>query len=124
MVKERRLVEDFYELKADQIMDKRVWDLPIVEEDQDIHHVLSILSGRHHIWVVKDKDTKELVGVITEHDVLSILAPKRLPSYVFGMPDIRSIQHGTAKTAGDIMSTKVVTCPKDEKIFVTSSQER
>lgn len=117
MPKEKRLVLDFYELKVKHLMDKRVWDLPLIEEDQDIHHVLNILSGRNHIWVVKDKDSNELVGVITEHDVLSILAPKRLPSYVFGMPDIRSIQHGTAKTAGDIMSTKVVTCTKDEKII-------
>ncbi len=117
MPREKRLVQDFYELKVKHLMDKRVWDLPLIEEDQDIHHVLSILSGRHHIWVVKNKDSNELVGVITEHDVLSILAPKRLPSYVFGMPDIRSIQHGTAKTAGDIMSTKVITCKPDDKII-------
>ena len=117
MPREKRLVQDFYELKVKHLMDKRVWDLPLINEDQDIHHVLNILSGRNHIWVVKDKDSNELVGVITEHDVLSILAPKRLPSYVFGMPDIRSIQHGTAKTAGDIMSTKVVNCTKDEKII-------
>ena len=98
-------------------MDKRVWDLPVIEVNKDIHNVLSILSGKHHIWVVKDIDSKELVGVITEHDVLSILAPKSLPAYVFGMPDIRSIEYGTAKTAGDIMSTKVVSCKPDEKII-------
>ena len=117
MVKQNRLVKDFYELKVKQLMDKRVWDLPIVEEDQDIHHILSILSGRHHIWIVKDIDSKELVGVITEHDVLSILAPKRLPAYIFGIPDIRSIEYGTVKTAKDIMSVKVVTCRPDEKII-------
>ncbi|OGS39919.1 MAG: transcriptional regulator [Euryarchaeota archaeon RBG_13_31_8] len=117
MVKEKRLVKDFYELKVKQLMDKRIWDLPIIEVDQDIHNVLSILSGRHHIWVVKDMDSKELVGVITEHDVLSILAPRRLPEYIFGMPDVRSIEHGTAKTAGAIMSTKVVTCKPEEKII-------
>ena len=117
MVKERRLVEDFYELKVSQLMDKRVWDIPMIEENQDIHNVFSILSGRHHIWVVKDKENKEIVGVITEHDVLSVLAPKRFPAYTFGMPDIRSIEYGTAKTAGDIMSTKVVTCKSDEKII-------
>ena len=64
-----------------------------------------------------DKESKELVGVITEHDALSILAPKRFPSYVFGMPDIKSIHHGTAKTAADIMCCRgVVTCNKDDKI--------
>ena len=113
----KRLIPDFYELKVKQLMDKRVWDLPIIEEKEDIHHILSIVGARNHIWVVKDKESKELVGVITEHDVLSVLAPKRFPSYVFGMPDIKSIHHGTAKTAADIMCCRgVITCGKDDKI--------
>jgi len=117
MMKRNKLISDFYELKVNQIMDRRVWDLPIIEEKEDIDHVLAILGARNHIWVVKDKENKELVGVITEHDVLSILAPKHLPSYVFGMPDIKSIQHGTAKTAEDVMSNKVITCGPEEKII-------
>ena len=117
MPKKNKLILDFYELKVNQLMDKRIWDLPIIEENEDVHHVLSILGGRSHIWVVKKKENKELVGVITEHDVLSILAPKHFPSYVFGMPDISSIQHGTAKTAGDVMANKIVTCDPDEKII-------
>jgi len=112
----KRLTPDFYALKVKQLMDKRVWDLPLIEGDDSIHHVLNILSGRNHIWVVKDKEEKELVGVITEHDVLSILAPKSFPSYVFGMPDIKSIHHGTARTAGDVMCTRLVTCQEDDKI--------
>ena len=74
------------------------------------------MEARNHSWVVNEREKKELVGVITEHDVLSTLAPKDFPSYVFGMPDIRSIQHGTAKTAGDVMANKVITCEPDEKI--------
>lgn len=112
----KRLTPDFYALKVKQLMDKRVWDLPLIEGDDSIHNVLNILSGRNHIWVVKDKEEKELVGIITEHDVLSILAPKNFPSYVFGMPNIKSIQHGTAKTAGDVMCTRLVTCQEDDKI--------
>ncbi|MCK4902760.1 MAG: CBS domain-containing protein, partial [Thermoplasmatales archaeon] len=99
------------------LMDKRVWDLPIIEEKEDVHHVLSILGARNHIWVVNNKEDKELVGVITEHDVLSILAPKHFPSYVFGMPDVSSIQHGTVKTAEDVMAHKIITCNPDEKII-------
>ena len=110
-------MKDFYNLKVQDLMDKRVWDLPIVEENEDIHHILSILGARNHIWVVKNKEKKELVGVITEHDVLSILAPKQFPSYVFGMPDATSIHHGTAQTAGDIMCCRgVVTCHKKDRI--------
>jgi CBS domain-containing protein len=117
MPTQNKLITDFYELKVSQLMDKRVWDLPIIDEKEDVHHVLSILGARNHIWVVKDKENKELVGVITEHDVLSILAPKRFPSYVFGMPDVSSIQHGTAKTAEDVMVNKIITCEPDEKII-------
>jgi len=117
MAKGNKLISDFYELKVSQLMDKRVWDLPLINAKDDIYHVLSILGARNHIWVVKDKETKELVGVITEHDVLSILAPKHFPSYVFGMPDIRSIQYGTAKTAEDVMRDRIIDCEPDEKII-------
>lgn len=117
MARGKRLVSEFYELRVEQLMDKRVWDLPIIEKKEGIHHVLNILGARNHIWVVKGKENKELVGLITEHDALSILAPKEFPSYVFGMPDIRSIRHGTVKTAEDIMRRKVISCGPDDKII-------
>ena len=53
MTKQHRLITDFYELLVSDIMDKRVWDIPLIEELDDIHHVLSILGGRNHIWVIK-----------------------------------------------------------------------
>ena len=113
---ENRLINDFYNLTVEQLMDKRIWDLPLIEEKADILDALSILGGRSHIWVVDNKKDMKLVGVITEHDVLSILAPKHLPSFVFGMPDLRSIQHGTAKTVTDIMCSKIIVCSTNDKI--------
>ena len=94
----KRLIPDFYNLTVQQVMDRRVWDLPIIVESDDIQTILNILGARNHIWVVNDKELKKIVGVITEHDVLSVLAPKNLPSYMFGMPDIKSIHHGTVNT--------------------------
>ena len=117
MANGKKLLSDFYELKVEQLMDRRVWDLPIIEEKEDIQHVLAILGARNHIWVVKNKGSKELSGVITEHDVLSILTPKKLPGYVFGIPDIKSIQLGTANTAEEVMCTTVITCKPDEKVI-------
>ena len=117
MPKPNKLISDFYELKVNQLMDRRVWDLPIIDENDDVYHVLSILGARNHIWVVKNKEEKELVGVITEHDVLSVLAPKDFPPYIFGMPDFKSIQYGTASTAKDIMRQKVISCGPDDKII-------
>ncbi|RLF36095.1 MAG: CBS domain-containing protein [Thermoplasmata archaeon] len=117
MVKREKLISEFYELKCKELMDKRIWDLPLVDKRADVHHVLSILCGRGHVWVVEDMKNRELVGVITEHDVLSTLAPPRLPSYVFGKPDIRSFYHKTAKTAEDIMSKSPITCSPEDKVL-------
>ena len=117
MDKNNKLIMDFYDLKVHQLMDKRIWDLPLIEKNEDIHHVLSILGGRYHIWVITNKIEKELVGIITEHDVLSILTPKKFPSYVFGIPNISSIKHGTAKYAKDIMQQNVIGCKPNDKII-------
>ena len=43
MPKPNKLIKDFYELTVNQIMDKRVWDLPIIEEKDDIY--LPFFSG-------------------------------------------------------------------------------
>ncbi|MEM0466822.1 MAG: CBS domain-containing protein [Candidatus Thermoplasmatota archaeon] len=112
-----KLVDEFYHLKVKQLMNKRIWDTPIIEENEDIFSVLNILGARNHIWVVNNKQEKKLVGAITEHDILVTLAPKSFSPYTFGLPDIRSLQHETVKTARDIMSTEVISCTEDEKII-------
>jgi predicted transcriptional regulator len=117
MSSKNRLITDFYDLCVKQLMDSRTWDMPLMEENDDIDHVFSILEGRHHIWIVKDKITMKLIGVITEHDILTILAPKNFSSFVVGMPRIESIEQGNVKTAGDIMNRKVIDCKPDDKII-------
>ena len=37
MVKINKLITDFYELKVNQLMDKRIWDLPIIDKNEDIY---------------------------------------------------------------------------------------
>ncbi|MBN2599577.1 MAG: CBS domain-containing protein, partial [Candidatus Thermoplasmatota archaeon] len=44
-------------------------------------------------------------------------SPKNFSPYVFGVPDIRSLQHGTVKIAEDLMSKKIITCEPDEKVI-------
>ncbi|RKY96246.1 MAG: CBS domain-containing protein [Candidatus Hydrothermota bacterium] len=119
-----RLLKEFYELPIKELMDKRIWDLPIIEKNKDINHVFSILSGKNHVWVVDNKKNMKLVGVITEHDVLSVLSPTRIPPYVFGKPDLRSLQYGLAKTAEDVMSKNPVTSRPEEKVADVLSKMR
>lgn len=115
MKKERpKLITEFYELKVEQLMSKKIWDLPLIKKDAPISHVLSILDGKSHVWVVNDLNKKELVGVITRHDVLHVLAPPRAYYNVFSLP--KYYYHGTKGKADDVMTRDPITCKSDEKI--------
>lgn len=116
-MRKNRLIKEFYDLKVRDLMDKRVWDIPVVEKDADIYTVLSIVSGKNHVWVVDKKENMRLIGVITEHDLLSLLSPPSLHPYMFGKPDMRSLQFGLVSNAEDIMSKRPITCKADEKIY-------
>ena len=55
---------------VEDVMDKRLWDLPLIEENGDLFHVFTILNSRDHIWVIDNMKTKKLIEVITQHDIL------------------------------------------------------
>ena len=109
-------MKTFYDLKVQDLMDKRTWDLPVVEKTADLDYVFSVLSGKNHVWVVETKETMKIVGVITEHDALSLLSPAYASSHTFSRPNLRSLQYGLASTAEEIMSKKPVTTSPDERI--------
>jgi predicted transcriptional regulator len=106
---------DLHKKKIEDILDeKQLFDLPLIEQEADIDKVFSVLTGRDHVWVVKERGSKIVVGLITESDVLSLLAPPMLPKYAFGLRHGRSLLHGTVKTASDIMHKQLLTCsPRD-----------
>ena len=112
--KGQKLISEFYELKVEQLMDKKVWDIPIVERETPIINVLSILDGKSHVWVVNDKENNNLAGVITRQDVLEILAPPRTSYNMFSVTDYRP--HGTKGKAEDAMKKNPITAKCDEKI--------
>ena len=112
--KEERLISEFYELKVNQLMNNKMWDLPLIQKDEPISYALSILDGKSHVWVVNDLKEKELVGVITRHDVLQILAPPRTHYSMFTFP--KSYFHGTKGKIEDIMTKEPIICKPDDKI--------
>ena len=112
---ENLLISEFYELKVEQLMNTKLWDISTIEQQAPIDNVLSILDGRAHLWVVNTKEDKELVGVITQHDVLQLLAPPRTYYNVFTLP--KTYPHGNKGTAGDLMTLNPIICHADETIL-------
>lgn len=100
----------FYEVKIKEIMQKK--DVPLIEKTAPIDQVIPFLTTKTHVWVIETSKSKKVVGVITEHDVLSILSKRKGP-YTLGIPDMRSLHEGTAE---DIMTKRLVKCRLQETI--------
>ena len=91
-------MEEFLEKEVGQIMNSRIWDLPVVEENAPIKVVLVVLIGRCYTWVVKNKEM-EIAGIITEHDALKLLN-----------------EYNENMKAGDIMSRHLTIAHPEEKV--------
>jgi len=104
------MVTKFLKIKVKEIMQKR--NVPVLERTAPIDRILPFLTTKTHVWVTARKKSKKVVGVITEHDVLNILSPRRGP-YTFGFPDMRCLRGGTAE---DIMTKRVIGCSPEETI--------
>jgi len=110
-------LKELHEKKIEEIIDAQsLWNLPLLEKDASISSVLSVLAARDHVWIVEKKGSRHVVGVITENDILKLLAPARLPKYVFGKKYGISLEYGTAQKAEDIMCRHLIKCSPDEKI--------
>nr|CBH37819.1 conserved hypothetical protein, CBS domain pair family [uncultured archaeon] len=115
MAKEKKMIPEFYEIPATDIMDKRIGDMPLIEKDASLECVLSILTGSDYVWVVESKGSKKLVGIITEHDILVIFSPRKEVSF-FGFPSKKSLHYETFEKAGHLMSRNPIRCRPEEKV--------
>ena len=66
-------MESLNKLLVADVMHDRLWDLPLVKENETVKMVIVILVTRGYVWVVDNNEKMNLIGVITEHDVLNLL---------------------------------------------------
>lgn len=104
------MTTDFLNIKVKELMQKE--DLPLVEGDTPIEDVLPFPMGRSHVWTVNNMEDRNVLGVITEHDVLSILSPRKVP-YTLGLPDMRQLETGKAR---DVMTSDIIKCDVEDTI--------
>ncbi len=110
-------LKELHEKKVENILDKRLMiNLPLLEKDASISSLLSVLAARDHVWIVEEKGSKKVIGIITEKDILRLLAPATLPKYVFGKKYGVSIEYGTATKASDIMCRQLIKCSPEDKV--------
>jgi len=105
---------DFYELPVKEIMDNNP---PLITRMASIRTVAKkVCQKRRHVWVVEQKDSRKLVGVITEKDLLDIVSPISRKTHIVGMMNPMSLRHGELYNAEDIMAKPVRKCSPDTTI--------
>jgi CBS domain-containing protein len=107
--------QKFFEIRIHDAMDKRAWDIPILEEESELLDVIAILCTSDHVWIVDNKENNRVVGVITEHDILNALRPVKKHSF-FGAPSRKGMGVSIFETADQIMSHHPVTCLENDKV--------
>ncbi len=93
------MTSDFRKIKIKEIMEKE--NLPIVKRTDPMAKVMPFPGDKSHAWVVRKEGSKKVEGVVTEHDILSVISPEE-SSYLLGFPDMRSLCSNCP--VGDIMT--------------------
>ncbi len=110
-------LETFHSMKVKALMPKPE-TMPIVEEDSEILNVLKILRTRHHVWVVENRKTMKLVGVIRYLDVIDVLLPPKSYKFKLGTTSrtMKSLLGGATK-AGDVAERNPLTIGEDATVL-------
>ncbi|MDV3104069.1 CBS domain-containing protein [Thermococcus waiotapuensis] len=109
----------FYSMKLTDLIPSMT-TMPVVTVDSDLLNVLKILRARHHVWVVRDWESMELVGIIKYLDVIDILLPPELHGFKLGMTSksMKSLLGGAAK-AEDVAEKHPLTIERDATVLDT-----
>ena len=97
----------FHDIPVEEVMNRNP---PLVEQNAAIRETAQKVCEERHVWVVEGKDSRKVVGIITEKDLLDVVSPLPLKSHTVGVIAPKSLHHTEFETAGDIMSKPVVKC--------------
>jgi len=110
-------LERFHTLRLTDIMPGQD-SMPVLPADADLLSVLKILRTRHHVWVVRDRESMELVGVIRYMDVIDLLLPPEAYRFKLGMTSktMKSLLGGATR-AEDVVERHVLTIEADATVL-------
>jgi CBS domain-containing protein len=106
-----KILKQFHQIDVSTVMKSKMWDMSFVTPDTPVEEVIGILSSRKHIWVVDSLKNNKLMGLVTERDLVEVIAPRKIDPYQFtiSVNQFRSLLFGGIETAEDMMTTDLVT---------------
>jgi predicted transcriptional regulator len=116
MSEKQTSINEFYALPVQDFLQPIDSPEAYVEKTDEIDHVFHLLGQRHHIWVVDQKSTMQVLGIITESDTIQLFAPAYTPLQSFDKPTLQSFQFGLSLSAQEIMSAQPISAKPDDTI--------
>jgi predicted transcriptional regulator len=116
MSEKQTSINEFYALNIQDYMQPFTSTDSYVEKTDEIDHVFHLLSQRHHVWVIDQKSTMQVLGIITESDTIQLFAPAYTPLQSFDKPTLQSFQFGLSINAQEIMSAQPITAKQDDTL--------
>ena len=108
------MMEELYEAKVREIMIPEE-KTPFMEENAGWEDFLAKLSVRAHAWVVNNAEEMQVVGIVTEHDILrTIIPPTHRKIRMFGIHRADMLHKETI--IQDIMTHNPVVCSPEETV--------
>ena len=108
-------IQIFFDMKIEEVIDKRSWDIPIIEINNNVMDLLAILSTNDHVWVIENRKNKKLVGVITEHDIMNFMQPPKANLF-FGTETPKFSSISLFDTVELLLVDEPITCFIDENV--------
>ncbi len=105
-----KILKQFHQIDVGTIMKSKMWDMCYITPDTPVEEVIGILSSRKHIWVVQSLKSMRLLGLITERDLVDVIAPRRIDPYQFTISGhhFKSMLFGGIETGEDMMTTDLI----------------
>ena len=105
------IIKQFHHIDVKTVMKSKMWDMSFVTPETPVEDVIAILSSRKHIWVIDSMKTMRLKGLITERDLVDVIAPRKIDPYQLTISGhhFRSLLFGGIEIAEDMMTSDLVT---------------
>lgn len=91
-------------------------ELSLVEKGASVCKVARILRRASHVWVVEERGSRVVLGIVTEHEFMDLLSPMPEGEYATGVIKPRSLYLGELRTAEEFMSRPVVSCSSATRV--------
>jgi CBS domain-containing protein len=113
-----KILRQFHQIDVGTIMKSKMWDMCYVTPETSIEEVIGILSSRKHIWVVESLKSMKLRGLITERDIVDIIAPRKIDPYQLTISGhhFKSLLFGGIERAEDMMTTDLISVSPKQSI--------